>query len=226
MTWFDLSLRLVVALGAGLALGMERELRGHPAGLRTHVLVSVGSAMFTLAGAYGFADVARDANVDPARIAAQVASGIGFIGAGAILRDGASIRGLTTAATLWLAASVGVMSGAGNYTLVLIGTGLVLLALVGIPFLRPARWRRRQELLIRLDCEDEPTVLPAVLAAMRPPTVVLGEIDVKDRRARQDRRITMRVEASANLTKDSLVQRLSAIAGVNAVRVRTQPGSN
>ncbi|WP_309129782.1 MgtC/SapB family protein [Microbacterium sp.] len=220
MTWVDLSLRLLVSLAAGLALGMERELRGHPAGLRTHVLVSMGSAMFTLAGAYGFEDVIRGANADPARIGAQVASGIGFIGAGAILRDGATIRGLTTAATLWLAASVGVMSGAGNYALVLVGTGLVLIALVGVPYLRPARWRRKHELVVRLDCDPEPTVLPTVLATIGSPSVVFGEIDVKERRSRNDQRIVMKLEAPASLTKESLVQRLSNIAGVNAVRVR------
>lgn len=220
MTWLDLSLRLLVALGAGLALGMERELRGHPAGLRTHILVSVGAAMFTIAGAYGFADLARGVNFDPARIAAQVASGIGFIGAGAILRDGASVRGLTTAATLWLSASVGVMSGSGNYALVLVGTGIVLLALVGVPYLRPARWRRKQELLVRLDCDHEPKVLPAVLEAMRSSSLVIGKIDVKDRRSHDGRRISIALEAPARLKNESLVQRLSNIAGVNAVRVR------
>ena len=220
MTWVDLSLRLVVALAAGLALGMERELRGHPAGLRTHVLVSVGAAMFTLAGAYGFADVARGLNVDPARVAAQVASGIGFIGAGAILRDGASIRGLTTAATLWLSASVGVMSGAGYYALVFVGTGLVLVALVGIPYLRPARWRRKHDLSVRIDCGHGSTVLPAVLTAMKSSSFVIDKIDVRERPSHDDRRITITLEAPTSLKNESLVQRLTNIAGVNSVRVR------
>src|SRR5579884_1755133 len=96
-----LSMRLLVAAAVGLVIGYERELRSEPAGVRTHALVAIGAALFTIAGAYGFADLPRGANVDPARIAAQVASGIGFLGAGAILRHGLGVRGLTTASTLW-----------------------------------------------------------------------------------------------------------------------------
>src|SRR3982750_4079759 len=99
LSLIELTLRMAVAAGAALLLGLEREIHGHPAGVRTHALVGVGAALFTIAGAYGFADIARGPNVDPARIAAQVASGIGFLGAGAILRQGLGIRGLTTAAT-------------------------------------------------------------------------------------------------------------------------------
>src|SRR3954465_2370770 len=103
---------------AAALLGLEREVRGDPAGSRTHALVAVGAALFTIAGAYGFSDVPRGPNIDPARVAAQVASGVGFLGAGAILRQGFGVRGLTTAATLWLAAAIGVASGAGAYAAV------------------------------------------------------------------------------------------------------------
>lgn len=109
----DLLLRLVLAAAAGMALGLERQRGGHAAGARTHLLVAVGACMFTLSGAYGFDDVGRSTVWDPGRIAAQVASGIGFIGAGAILRDGATTKGITTAATLWISAVVGVGMGAG-----------------------------------------------------------------------------------------------------------------
>ena len=91
-------------------VGIERSPAIRP-GSATHVLVALGAAMFSLSGAYGFADVTHGPNVDPARIAAQVASGIGFIGAGAIIRDRGAIKGLTTAATVWLAASCGVAAG-------------------------------------------------------------------------------------------------------------------
>jgi putative Mg2+ transporter-C (MgtC) family protein len=133
----ELVVRLAVAAFAAVLIGLERELRGHPAGVRTHALVAVGSAMFTIAGAYGFADLPHGPNVDPARIAAQVASGIGFLGAGAILRQGMGVRGLTTAATLWIAAAVGVTSGAGAYAAVLAGTVLMLLLLVLLRLAKP-----------------------------------------------------------------------------------------
>src|SRR4051812_40234457 len=133
----ELVIRLVIAMVAGLAVGLEREFRAHPAGIRTHALVAVGAALFTIAGAYGFADVPRGPTIDPARIAAQVASGVGFLGAGAILRQGLGVRGLTTAATLWLAAAVGVASGAGAYPAVAIATAMVLVVLIVMRFAKP-----------------------------------------------------------------------------------------
>ena len=133
----ELTLRLGVAALAAVCIGLERELRGHPAGVRTHALVSVGAALFTIAGAYGFSDVPHGPNVDPARIAAQVASGIGFLGAGAILRQGMGVTGLTTAATLWIAAAVGVAAGAGAYAAVIVGTAVMLALLVVLRFAKP-----------------------------------------------------------------------------------------
>src|SRR5436305_8007639 len=105
LSWPHVLLRLVVAAGLGGAIGFERELRERQAGLRTHLVVSVGSALFTLVSAYGFHSF--DGKVDPTRIAAQIVSGIGFLGAGAIIRQGLSVRGLTTAASLWLVAAIG-----------------------------------------------------------------------------------------------------------------------
>jgi putative Mg2+ transporter-C (MgtC) family protein len=118
-------LRLALAGVLGGMIGLERELREREAGLRTHLLVAVGAALFTIVGAYGFGGT----RTDPTRIAAQVVTGIGFLGAGAIIRQGFSIRGLTTAATLWVVAAVGLAAGAGYYSAAVISTGLVLLAL-------------------------------------------------------------------------------------------------
>lgn len=123
--WYEAMLRLALAGVLGGLIGLERELREREAGLRTHLLVAVGSALFTIVGAYGFGGI----RTDPTRIAAQVVTGIGFLGAGAIIRQGFSIRGLTTAATLWVVAAVGLAAGAGYYSAAVISTGLVLLAL-------------------------------------------------------------------------------------------------
>ena len=106
--------RIAVAAGLGGAIGLERELDEKAAGLRTHMLVSVGSALFTLVGAYGFDGLPASGSVDPTeRIAAQIVTGIGFLGAGVIFRQGFTIRGLTTAASLWLVAAIGMAAGAG-----------------------------------------------------------------------------------------------------------------
>ena len=126
LTWPHVLLRLSVAAVLGGAIGMERELRERGAGLRTHLVVCLGSALFTLVSAYGFNDFVAAghayARIDPTRIAAQIVSGIGFLGAGAIIRQGLSVRGLTTAATLWLVAAIGMASGAGYYDAAVIAT--------------------------------------------------------------------------------------------------------
>jgi putative Mg2+ transporter-C (MgtC) family protein len=129
----DATLRLGLAAILGGAIGVERELRDREAGIRTHLLVSLGSALFTLVSAYGFHEflTSGDAVVraDPTRIAAQIVTGIGFLGAGAIIREGLSVRGLTTAATLWVVAGIGMACGAGWYWPAAITTLFTIVAL-------------------------------------------------------------------------------------------------
>jgi len=128
LTWFEALVRIGAAAGLGGVVGLERELDEKAAGLRTHMLVAVGSALFTLVGAYGFSDFpARQ--VDPTRVAAQVVTGIGFLGAGLIFRQGFTIRGLTTAASLWLVAAVGMAAAAGFWKGAVIGTVVALISL-------------------------------------------------------------------------------------------------
>jgi putative Mg2+ transporter-C (MgtC) family protein len=133
LSWEEALLRLALAAALGGAVGLEREFREREAGFRTHMLVSLGSALFTLASAYGFRDfLVHGGNLvrtDPTRIAAQIVTGIGFLGAGAIIRQGLSIRGLTTAATLWVVAAIGLTTGAGYYSAAAITTLLVIVSL-------------------------------------------------------------------------------------------------
>ncbi|MGE5509160.1 MAG: MgtC/SapB family protein [Chitinophagales bacterium] len=135
---------LLAALLAGI-IGLERESRHRAAGLRTHLLVSVGSALVMLISVYGFPGFPLDRR-DPARLAAQVVSGIGFLGAGTILREGVSIRGLTTAASLWVVSGIGLAAGAGFYAGALVTTVLTGLALLYLSrlerFVNPVRAER------------------------------------------------------------------------------------
>jgi putative Mg2+ transporter-C (MgtC) family protein len=124
-TQIDLGLRLALGLVLGAVIGFERELHRQPAGFRTHSLVSLGAALFTIVSAFGFSGEL----VDPTRIAAQIVSGIGFIGAGTILQYRGHIRGLTTAASLWSVAAVGTAAGAGLYVLAVMATILILVIL-------------------------------------------------------------------------------------------------
>ena|SRR5438067_12436125 len=124
----DLVLRLVVAAGLGAAIGFERELRQKPAGLRTNILIAVGSALFTVMSIV----LARQGGT-PDRIAAQVVTGIGFLGAGAILRHGTTIHGMTTAATIWVNAAVGMAAGAGQLAIATVATVVTLIVLAVLP---------------------------------------------------------------------------------------------
>ncbi|MGH9370780.1 MAG: MgtC/SapB family protein [Vicinamibacterales bacterium] len=122
----ELATRLLTAAVLGAVLGFEREVRQKSAGLRTNILIAVGSALFTLMSY----ELAADGNADPARVAAQIVTGVGFLGAGAIMRTGSGIQGLTTAATVWVNAAVGVAAGGGEYHLAFIATAVTLVALL------------------------------------------------------------------------------------------------
>lgn len=126
---FDILVRLIAAALCGAGLGLEREVHGHQAGMRTHMLVALGSAVFTVLSIYGFPKTPDTALTDPSRIAAQIVTGIGFLGAGAIIKYGTNIRGLTTAASLWVVASIGLAAGVGAYFLAVSATFIALLAL-------------------------------------------------------------------------------------------------
>ena len=128
ITEYEVALRLFLACVFGGIVGFERERNDSPAGFRTHILVSLGSALIMILSMYGFNEFAT-VNKDPARLAAQVVSGIGFLGAGTILRDKTSVKGLTTAASLWVVAAIGLAAGAGFYFSASFVTLLVFLTL-------------------------------------------------------------------------------------------------
>jgi putative Mg2+ transporter-C (MgtC) family protein len=126
----EIAKRLLLAALIGGVLGFERELRQKSAGLRTNILIAVGAAVFTVLSV----EMAAGFNADPARIAAQIITGVGFLGAGAIMRtDRGAIHGLTTAATVWVNASLGMAAGAGRYRLAMIGALITALVLFGLP---------------------------------------------------------------------------------------------
>jgi putative Mg2+ transporter-C (MgtC) family protein len=128
MSSFALTLRLLLAAGLGAAIGLEREYRQKPAGLRTNILIAVGAALFTTVSLV----VAREGGT-PDRIAAQIVTGIGFLGGGAILRGGTKVHGMTTAATIWVNAAIGMTVGVGAYAQAAAATGITLAVLVLLP---------------------------------------------------------------------------------------------
>jgi putative Mg2+ transporter-C (MgtC) family protein len=160
----DLALRLALALLLGGLIGLERELSDHPAGLRTHIGVALGAALFGVISGYGFEQFnasrsVTNFQVDPTRVASQIVVGVGFLGGGAILKHGSTVRGLTTAASLWVTAAIGLGCALGLYFPTLFATGLMLAALVVLR--GPSRWlnnrvRSRETVIIRLKKDADP----------------------------------------------------------------------
>lgn len=145
----------------GGLVGFEREWNNHAAGFRTHILVCLGSATIMLLSVYGFSDFVYELNVrvDPARLAAQVVSGIGFLGAGAILRNGNVIKGLTTAASVWVVAAVGLCVGAGFYTGALVCTFLELISLFVLNKWEKTLLKKRRYHEVEIQIADHPGTL-------------------------------------------------------------------
>jgi putative Mg2+ transporter-C (MgtC) family protein len=156
---WNLILRLLIAAVLGSVIGIERERKAWAPGLRTHMLVCVGACLIMIVSAFGFADILGTPNVilDPSRVAAQVVSGIGFLGAGSILLRGEVVRGLTTAASLWSVAAIGLAVGGGLYIEAAAATLVIVIILAGI---KPLEERFQQRHITReLQVEAEPGTL-------------------------------------------------------------------
>ena len=156
----DVVLRIALGAFLGGLIGFEREYFDQPAGFRTHILVALGATLFTLVGSFGyevFEEGAGTVRADPTRVAAQVVTGIGFLGAGAIMQQGLSVRGLTTAASLWVTAAIGTAVGLGFYFASIVTMGITIVALV---FLKPVEQRlidrmsgRRHKISLETDAD-------------------------------------------------------------------------
>jgi putative Mg2+ transporter-C (MgtC) family protein len=181
----DLMLRLFVALALGSLIGLERERQERAAGLRTVTMVSLGSCLFTIVGAYGFA------NTDPSRVAAQIVTGIGFLGAGTIFLRKDLVRGLTTAATIWATAAVGMAAGTAQYFEAAFTTLLILAVLMVLKPIERRFFRRPHEILAALvvprsDNEVERVRAALVAIGAFPLSMRIHELNETDDRVEMD----------------------------------------
>jgi putative Mg2+ transporter-C (MgtC) family protein len=205
--------RLGAACLLGAAVGFERELRDREAGIRTHLLVSLGSALFTVVSAYGFHEFLTSGDnvvrADPTRIAAQIVTGIGFLGAGAIIREGLSVRGLTTAATLWVVAAIGMACGAGYYWPAGAATLLTILALWPLRILayRIIERVKPEENRITIELKEGQPIAPLLAE--------LGDVRHFELAEERDRRV---VQLELSEVDEALVSRISDLDYVIGVR--------
>ncbi len=210
----DLSVRLIIASLLGLGIGFEREIHGHPAGLRTHMLVALGSALFTVLSAHGFEGGTVAAPIDPTRIAAQIVSGIGFLGAGAILKDGIVIRGLTTAASLWATSAVGMAAGAGEHVIATVAAAVILVSLWPINALAERLHGTAQpELQLRLQM-DRVDLLGQVTAILRGEKLEIGAIATQ-RQGRSLYRADLTVRGRTPASIAAALEEISRLEGVD-----------
>ena len=215
---WEIAVRLTLALVFGGLIGLEREAYGRPAGFRTHILVSVGSALVMIISVYGLAGI-RFAHTRPsydaARIAAQVVSGIGFLGAGTIMREGSSVRGLTTAASLWVVAGIGLAVGSGAIVPASIATLLVLITLLLLSRVERSFLSTKRHVIVA-EISDRPGQLGAI-------GLVLGRhnINIHDVKLDQDARpaiLEMSVTLPSKVDRIAVLEEISTIDGVLSVR--------
>lgn len=215
--------RLLLASLLGALIGLEREIHGRPAGFRTHLLVSLGSCLYVITSVefyrlFGNFSGTGPVGVDPGRVAAQVVAGIGFLGAGAIIREKASIRGLTTAACLWVAAALGLACGVGLFYLAI---SVTLVALASLLLLKQVENRLPKDHYFQVQIwgEDDADLAAQIDAALRERGVTpLGgkyDKDVAQQRLFMEFQVKLSEKASAG----ELLEGLSALAGIKRVRV-------
>lgn len=219
ITWWEVLLRLGVAAALGGAIGIERELREREAGFRTHLLVSLGAALFTLVSAYAWTDFtfSRTTGItfDPTRIAAQIVTGIGFLGAGAIIRQGLSVRGLTTAATLWISAAVGMSCGAGFYWAAVAGTAIALVSVGPLRLVSRRLFDRPHRRRLVVDLRPERAAAP-VLEALEQLGVAVESFAISE--ADDHRRLEAVIGLPHGARPEDVLLRLGELQDVSAVR--------
>jgi putative Mg2+ transporter-C (MgtC) family protein len=219
----ELLLRLVAAIVLGGAVGFERELREMPAGLRTHLLVALASATFgiiSLHVAY-FQHYSPDVlgRVDSSRIASNVVVGIGFLGGGAILHAGLKIKGLTTAASLWLTAAIGLAAGGGMFLLAFATTAFSLFALVALRYAVEEPRKRVMQLCVQIDLQGDFLSRQGVVEFLRPVKVVVTAVDYTRDLLSNRSRMIMDVKLPDESLEEPFVKRLEEIPGIRRVKV-------
>ena len=220
LTYHEIAIRLILSTILGGIIGIERERRNQPAGLRTHIILCVGSTLMVLVSIYVASEIGNPENSDPGRIAAQVVSGIGFLGAGAILRFGVSIKGLTTAASLWTTAGIGLAAGAGFYVGSLLATVIIIIALSLL-----SRWEKvflasKGTKSINLVAKDVPDIIGKVEKTLNKYGIAITTIQIYRNVIRDSLDIIATVTTAPGLNISALPNDLTSYGEVSEVEIQ------
>ena len=216
ITDIEVVIRLLLASALGGLIGLEREANNRPAGLRTHVLVTVGSALVMLISMHGFTDLGMGQSAgDPSRLAAQVVSGIGFLGAGTILRQGNSIQGLTTAASLWVSGCIGLAIGNGYYLGGLATAGIVLFSLLSLGLVEKRAFKSKYKTLHVISSE-RPGLLGDIGTLLGQNKIIIKNVEIAPIEDEEDAdlHIDFIIKVPMEFSPESLFIHLSKIKGI------------
>ena len=232
LTNIDIILRIIVALILAFVLGLERELTNKYAGLRTHILVSLGACIFTIISIYGFPTFAEGDNAiisqatgirDTGRVAAQIVTGIGFIGAGTVLRNGPMIIGLTTAATLWVSAAIGMTCGVGMYDIAIIATllsvGVLTLVRIFERKILPASIKRNRRYKMTLYCDEDK--INDIQTCLKTIVECIDEFSAKKSIENSQKiKLTLRFELCKKKLMQDIYNKLTTICSIDSISIQ------
>jgi putative Mg2+ transporter-C (MgtC) family protein len=224
----NIVLRICLATVLGAIVGVERERSERAAGLRTHAVVALGAAVFMLASAYGFKDVlgAPAVVLDPSRVAAQIVTGIGFLGAGAIIFQHEMVRGLTTAASIWVVAAIGMAVAGGMYVLSISGTGLTLLVLAALKRLENRWFRDRRSGSLNLRIDPNSTSIAQIRAHIEEQGLKVEQLRIAPGEAGVGDGLTLVLGRADKKKVTALLDRLRGTAGVREISLGSQDFRN
>ena len=212
---WDMAIRLLLSGILGGFIGYERESHHKSAGLRTHILVSIGSCLIMILSIKIYSSVQGLTNADPARLAAQVVSGIGFLGAGSIIKDGPTVKGLTTAASLWVVSGVGLAVGSGYYMGALMTTGLVFMTLTILSRLENKEYQSLVNLFITTS--DMPGQIGEIGSLLGSHGILIKDISIDEKKDMVA--LTFKVHVPAGVNSNGVVIDLLKIQGITNVKL-------
>lgn len=220
INWATATLRLIISFILGMLIGLEREGHDQPAGLRTHILISIGATLVMLISIF-IPQTFRDfQNGDPGRIAAQVVSGIGFLGAGAILKFGVDVKGLTTAASIWAMAAIGLAVGAGMYIVSLVGVVVILFALTVMNFFEKRVFKERTLRKVELQIKKKDTEISELYQIFEVFNVKINSAGFERNVNEPYDRITFMVAVTTRLDVQKLSDALEKQTGIISIAIK------